>query len=251
MLREVAITARNLLTGGNLKAFTMKPRAALNYVNECLFLNRVLNPKGDLPQKLPSEVFGVKDFLITMRPEAAVSWFTSYASLQADFIALMTITRLVKPKRIFEIGTLSGAASLHFALNSEAEIFTLNLPPNATPALQITEHDKRYLLVWTKLVFEGTPEAKRIHCLYGDSSTFDFSPYRNNIDLFFIDGAHSYAYVCNDTYKALFCCDSGSVICWHDYGRCAMNGVSKFLHEFRSGREIYRTPGGSLAYMRV
>jgi hypothetical protein len=44
----------------------------------------------------------------------------------------------------------------------------------------------------------------------------------------------------------------GSIIVWHDYGRFGINGVSRWLHEFAAqGRELYRVPGGSLAYMRV
>jgi predicted O-methyltransferase YrrM len=92
----------------------------------------------------------------------------------------------------------------------------------------------------------------RIHRLFGDSATFDFSPFHNQVDLFFIDGAHSYQYVRNDTEKALPCVKKGGVIAWHDYGRCGINGVSRWLHELRDdGRVIQRVPGGSLAYMIV
>jgi len=42
------------------------------------------------------------------------------------------------------------------------------------------------------------------------------------------------------------------VVAWHDYGRMGVNGVSKWLHEFRrQGRQIFRIPGGSLAYARI
>jgi hypothetical protein len=85
-----------------------------------------------------------------------------------------------------------------------------------------------------------------------DSAKFDYSPFNRRVDLFFIDGAHSYPYVRDDTLKALECCRPGSVIAWHDYGRHGVNGVSRWLHEFSRGRKIYCIPGGgSLAYMRV
>jgi hypothetical protein len=103
-----------------------------------------------------------------------------------------------------------------------------------------------------QMVFDGKPEARRIHCLYGDSATFDFSPFLGKVDLLFIDGAHSYEYVRNDTLRAGPCCKAGSVIAWHDYGRVGFNGVSKWLHEFaKQGKTIYRIPGGSLVYMQV
>jgi Methyltransferase domain len=96
---------------------------------------------------------------------------------------------------------------------------------------------------------EGRKDTARIHRLLGDSATFDFSPYARNIDLFFIDGAHTYEYVKNDTLKALECCHPGSVIAWHDYGRMGINGVTRWLHEFvRSHFPVYRVPNGSLAF---
>ena len=96
---------------------------------------------------------------------------------------------------------------------------------------------------------EGRKDTARIHRLLGDSATFDFSPYARNIDLFFIDGAHTYEYVKNDTLKALECCHPGSVIAWHDYGRMGVNGVRRWLHEFaRSHFPVYRVPNGSLAF---
>jgi hypothetical protein len=103
-----------------------------------------------------------------------------------------------------------------------------------------------------RMEFVGTPEAARIHCLYGDTAVFDFSPFKGKVDLFFIDGAHSYGYVRNDTLRAFDCCKPGSVIAWHDYGKMGFNGVSRWLHELaREGKKIYRVPGGSLAYMLV
>ncbi len=81
---------------------------------------------------------------------------------------------------------------------------------------------------------------------------FDFTPYHGKVDLFFIDGAHSYEYVRSDSHHALECMHQGGVIVWHDYGRWGVNGVSRFLHELRkSGREIYRLPGSSLALLKV
>jgi len=44
----------------------------------------------------------------------------------------------------------------------------------------------------------------------------------------------------------------GEVIVWHDYGRWGVNGVSRWLHELaRTGKDICRLPGSSLAILRV
>jgi predicted O-methyltransferase YrrM len=96
--------------------------------------------------------------------------------------------------------------------------------------------------------FRGTPHADRIQILFGDSAVFDFSPHHGKIDLFFIDGAHSYDYVRSDTENALQCVRPGGVIAWHDFGRVGLNQVSKYIRELSRKMTIYSVPGGSLAF---
>ncbi len=254
MLKEAAIAARNLVLGGNLKTlkFLGRPTAGVGYVGECLFLERMMNPNGDLPQRQVWEVLGgAPAFPIILHPAALGDWFTKVASWQADLIALCMLCRLANPKKIFEIGTLHGASALHMALNApESEIFTLDLEGQA--ALKVTEVDSHYAREGKrrKLIFEGLPEQTRIRILHGDSASFDFAAFQNSIDLFFVDGAHSYEYVKSDTAKAVKCVREGGIIAWHDYGRCGVNGVSKWLNEFRAANnDVQRIPGGSLAYM--
>jgi predicted O-methyltransferase YrrM len=254
VLREVAIAARNFVLGGNLKtlAFLSRPREGVAYVGECLFLERMINVNGDLPQRQVWEVLNTtSDIPVALHPIGLKDWFTQVASWQADLIALCMLCRLAKPKRIFEIGTLHGSSALHMALNApEAEIVTLDLEGPAR--LQTTAVDRHYAVEGQrrKLIFEGLPEERRIKSLHGDSAVFDYSPFENSIDFFFVDGAHSYEYVKADTLNALRCTREGGIIAWHDYGRCGVNGVSKWLNEFRArGNEVQRIPGGSLAYM--
>ena len=137
------------------------------------------------------------------------------------------------------------------ALNApQANVFTLDLADSPQP--KTTGMDRRIAAEGKKrmLVFAGLPEESRIRPLYGDSATFDFSPFANSVDLFFIDGAHSYEYVKNDTTQAMKCTRKGGIIAWHDYGRCGVNGVTQWLNEFRSrGHDLWRIPGGSLAVM--
>jgi predicted O-methyltransferase YrrM len=254
MLKEVVIAARNLVLGGNLRTlkFLGRPTAGVGYVGECLFLERMMNAEGDLPQRQIWQVLGAASaFPVNLHPSALGDWFTKVASWQADLIALCMLCRLAKPKRIFEIGTLHGSSALQMALNApEAEVFTLDLEGKA--ALKVTGVDDYYAREGKKrkLIFEGLPEASRIRVLHGDSASFDFAPFENSIDLFFVDGAHSYEYVKNDTTKAVKCVREGGIIAWHDYGRCGVNGVSKWLNEFRAAsNEVQRIPGGSLAYM--
>jgi len=256
MLRDYAIAAKNFLLGGNLAALRLlnRPQTAVFYVGECLFIERLMSSSGDLPQRLIWDALGTSSEIpVILRPGAADEWVRGLASWQADLIALMMLTQIKKPTTIFEIGTLHGSSALHFALNApQAHVFTLDLPLNHTPVLKATQVDKRLIGEGQHrmLVFDHLPERDRITCLYGDSANFDFSPFHNSVDLFFIDGAHHYEYVKNDTLKALECVKRSGIIAWHDYGRCGVNGVSKWLNEFRArGNEVQRIPGGSLAYM--
>jgi hypothetical protein len=254
MIKETLVAVKNIVVGGNLKTLTFlsSPSTGLYYAGECLFLERMMHPNGDLPQRQVWEVFGGSSSVsVTLHPVALKDWFTQVASLQADLVALCMLCRLGKPRRIFEIGTLHGCGALQMALNApEAEVFTLDL--EGSPQLKTTEIDRRHAVEGQKrkLVFAGRPEGGRIRVLYGDSATFDFGPFENSVDLFYIDGAHSYEYVKNDTMKALKCTREGGIIAWHDYGRCGVNGVSRWLNEFRNqGNKVYRIPGGSLAYL--
>ncbi|HXM94416.1 MAG TPA: class I SAM-dependent methyltransferase [Candidatus Dormibacteraeota bacterium] len=79
------------------------------------------------------------------------------------------------------------------------------------------------------------------------STWFYSSDFRGNIDLFLVDGAHSYDYVRADTERALECCHAGSVVLWHDYGRNGVNGVSRYLNQLAKTREVYRLPGSAVA----
>jgi predicted O-methyltransferase YrrM len=101
----------------------------------------------------------------------------------------------------------------------------------------------------SEYLFRDYDQRDRIELLFGDSAMFDFAPWHGTIDLFFIDGAHSYDYVRSDTLNAVRCVRPGGVIAWHDFGRTGLNGVSRWLTEWRrQGHEVFATPGGSLAF---
>lgn len=236
------------------------PRLMVHYATECLFLYRLFGQVDGLPQVSVWQGLGLpdqeQDIGVAICTEAAQEWFRSMPSYGVDLIALCMLSRIVRPKLILEIGTLRGSSALHFAMNSpHAQVYTLDLPPSQKPSLTTTIMDNIHVdhhAERARYYFGGRPEEERVHCLFGDSATFDFSPFFGRVDLFFIDGAHSYEYVRNDTLKALQCVRPSGVIAWHDYGRSGVNGVTRWLHELRDeGREICRIPGGSLAYMQV
>jgi predicted O-methyltransferase YrrM len=258
------IAVRNVLVCGNAISAKLlsRPTMVVSYASECWFLYRTYADERGLQQRNVFEILGkdqnghVLDVkLAPLRGKG--NWFQTLASYTVDIVSLCLLCSLVKPQTVFEIGTLDGYTSLHFALNTapQTRIYTLDLPfEEANPALRTTWVDAANIRAHRRAdgyVFDGRPEADRIHCLFGDSAAFDYGPFLDAVDLFFIDGAHSYEYVRSDTLNALRCCRKGGVIAWHDFGRAGLNGVSKWLLEFSRDHKVYSVPGGSLAFMVV
>ena len=253
VLRTAWIACRNIGIGSNLQSLRLlaSPKQMLSYASESLFLYRAMTGRG-LPDKNVATLAGGKVLDVRLC-EGFIDWNANGSSYGLDLLNLAMLCRVVNPKTIFEIGTASGQSAHVLALNSPAaRVFTLDVHDTITPTLKTTIMDDYHRLDRKAFCFDNSPEASRITQLLGDSALFDYSPYHGNVDLFFIDGAHSYEYVKSDTERALKCCHSQSVIAWHDFGRAGVNGVSRYLIEMRrAGHPIYATPFGSLAYMIV
>ena len=140
-----------------------------------------------------------------------------------ELAAISRLTKKYSPRQIFEIGTFDGRTTLNLALNSdsEAKIFTIDLPKNDTARAILPVATTDQNLIKTNVTgarFTGQPESTKITQLYGDTATFDFSPYIGEMDLIFVDGAHTYEYVMNDSVIALkLLRDGRGLIIWHDY----------------------------------
>lgn len=254
--REIALLSKAAVLGANVQSLQhiLTPRLFSSYTREALFLHDSM-----FGRRLPAQsVYGLfpdkAEETITLN-FAEKAWFGPIPTATADMVNLCLLARLLKPRVVFEIGTLAGSTALLFAINApDAEVYTLDLASNELPALSTTVMDKEYVQMHKSagaLALNSHSASERIKRLCGDSAKFDYSPFHGRVDLFFIDGAHSYEYVKNDSLRALECCHAGSVIAWHDYGRHGVNGVSKWLHELSKTRHIYCIPGGSLAYTRV
>ena len=167
-------------------------------------------------------------------------------SLLETFLIIAT-AKLVGATRIFEFGTFFGSTTLNLALNvpEDAEIFTLDLGREQTTALQ--QHPADALLTSMHLgaenMFEflGDPVSRKITTLTGDSTKFDFSPWKDSIDLVFIDGGHDLATVRSDTDSAsrVIRKDKPSCILWHDYGNLDCSDLTAFLDEQSQQLDIF------------
>ena len=128
-----------------------------------------------------------------------------------------------KPATIFEIGTCDGRTTLNLADNSPplTRTYTLDLPASqiGATAHALAPGEEAFVPKGASgSRFRDSPHAARITQLYGDSATFDFSPYRGEIDLVFVDASHAYEYALADSRTALELVRPGGFILWHDYG---------------------------------
>ena len=90
----------------------------------------------------------------------------------------------------------------------------------------------------------------KINQLFGDSASFDFSPFYKSCSLIFIDGSHAYEYALSDPYAAMKMVKKRGVIIWHDYG--IWEGVTRALEEIEEKEKIglKNISGTSLVYWK-
>jgi len=138
-----------------------------------------------------------------------------------DKLAIALLCHVTKPKHVIEIGTFRGETSDLIARNlTNAEIYTLDLPPDfASHACRPDADDLDVLkLRQPGLYIQASYSThSRVYQVYGDSAKFNFEELERTFDLAFIDGAHSYEYVKNDTEKILPLMNPGGWIIWDDY----------------------------------
>lgn len=166
---------------------------------------------------------------------------------------LALLTRIVQPRRVFEIGTFRGRTALNFALNSPpgSRIFTLDLPADSA-AEAFNAADRRLAEAAAPGAdCRGKDGAEKIEQLYGDSQTFDFSPYHGTIDLVFVDGAHHYSAARKDTETALRLIRPGGVIVWHDFANYGdYNDVTRAVLDVLPGERVIQLGSTQLALHR-
>lgn len=163
---------------------------------------------------------------------------------------LAALCKATGARSFFEIGTNRGRTAWTVARNNpELTVHTLDLPsPDAPVAFDLNDSDRRFFGDrWASgEAFHDTPEAERITVLTGDSATFDFSPWKGQVDVVFVDGAHSYSYVRNDTEAALEMLSPNGTMLWDDYP--TIPGVYKVVNEFAGtlDRPLYHLRGTRL-----
>jgi len=135
---------------------------------------------------------------------------SSDTRLLLELACLGYLAQNLRPQLVFEIGTFVGRTTRLLAVNSppNCQIVTLALPA------VLVKHD-------IGADYKRKAEAFRIQQVYGDSRTFDFTPWYGQCDFVWVDACHNYEYVVTDTQNALKLFRSGGWIGWHDYRHTA------------------------------
>lgn len=178
-------------------------------------------------ERVPLSHFLPEPFTVSLGPLKSLSHNTS----ELELLSLASLVKASGAERIFEIGTFDGRSSRAMAMNLPAEgrLFTLNLPPgtDSNEAGHRSVDTELNIKVQSGFRFANTSESSKIQQLFGDSATFDFSPYAGLMDFVFIDGCHESNYVESDTQAAIRMTRlSGGWIIWHD---STLYGVAPYL----------------------
>lgn len=184
------------------------------------------------------------------------------ATTDAEAWVLAVLSRTAKC--MFEFGTATGRTAYLWAVNSpeDAEVVTLTLRPDDLGSYRDDAHDtdkdRRNAVaesLFTNFYYSGTPVERKIRQCYGDSKTFDESPWVGKCDLVFVDGSHARSYVESDSRKALRMVRPGGLVLWHDYRGPrtvpgvyqALNALSRdipLVHIARTSLVVHRKPIG-------
>ena len=135
------------------------------------------------------------------------------------------------------------------------EVFTLDLPPAgaASASGEVGAADLKLIhKAAPGEAYQGKDGAEKITQLFGDSTTFDFSPYSRSVDIVFVDGAHHYEAARSDSMNALQMVRPGGVVIWHDFANYGdYNDVTRAVLATVPGDQVIEVDNSQLALYRM
>lgn len=165
-----------------------------------------------------------------------------------------------RSRTMFEFGTCTGKSAYLWARNSPpgATVVTLTLSPTQLSAYSADPKDRqpdieaaRKESCFTRFLYTGTSVDPKVVQLFGDSKSFDETPFLDWADLIFVDGSHAYSYVLSDSQKALRIAKAGGIILWHDYkGPHRADGVFRALNELSEKLPLVHISGTTFVVYR-
>lgn len=186
--------------------------------------------------------------------------------------ALVSLVKLVKPRKIFEFGTFLGYSTSLLVENASDEcvVYSLDLGDSHVgdkPLTAFAEADVRrdgdindeYLRGaqgalgprYTKGL--SAADSARLHLLQQDSRKFDPSAHGLDgaVDLVFVDGGHDTETVTIDTANARKMIGDSGVIVWHDFNSTIHGDVTTFVNDLAKTELVVTIENTMLAILLV
>lgn len=137
--------------------------------------------------------------------------FISGGSGILDYAFLKTVAQVVGAKEYLEIGTYIGE-SINILTDCCEKLYSVTA--GVDEDFSMRSFCKRYRIPDYS---ERLASNEKIMHYYGDSKKFDFSKHADTVDLYFIDGDHSYVGVYNDTKNVFDNKKKDAIVIWHDF----------------------------------
>lgn len=128
-----------------------------------------------------------------------------------DYLFIKTVGEAIHAKRYLEIGTYIGE-SINVMTDVCEELISITAPIDAPYSMKAFCESMGVPDYSDRLTYNS-----KIKHIYYDSKKYDFASLPKDIDLFFIDGDHSYEGVLSDTRNIFGIRNENSVVIWHDF----------------------------------
>jgi hypothetical protein len=166
-----------------------------------------------------------------------------------DLLALLSVLVDRSPQTVLEIGTFNGRTTRMMALNLPgAKIHTIDLPENFDDNGAGIPKDDWHLISSRRVgsEYRADPSITSVTQHFGDTVEYVFP----TAEIFFIDGSHTYAYVRNDTEKALMS-PATKVLIWHDCNRTHPEVTRWLLEMIQTGYPVRHIEDTNLAILEL
>lgn len=189
-----------------------------------------------LPALPPEKIFPEIDF--TCAPEILLPFPRALSTMPHELVVLALLLRHFKPRRIVEFGTAEGRTTINLALHSpqDAEVITVNFPPDPPRS-------------YVGYFYWEHPLRSKIKQIYADATRYDWTPYRESVDLVFVDGGDAYQVRARETAVAFRMIRPGAIVLWHDYG--TSEGSTTLLNQLRQRLPVSHIAGTALACLHL
>jgi predicted O-methyltransferase YrrM len=243
----------------------------------------------ETPQALRSHLDGLEVGVVTVKPRVFFSKVEHQFSGPApmglhvpssgigsitllEAAILVSLLKLMKPRKVFEFGTFLGYSSSLMLNNTgpECEVHSIDIGADVEQYQTARSYSDEELhaddkknddyLRYTQgdkgtyyLMHLAAADQERLRILHGDSTKLDIigNGYAGAFDLVFIDGGHDTATITSDTAKALEMVGDDGVVVWHDFNSTIHSDVTDFVRHLSAEHVVLHVQSTMLALLLI